>query len=214
MQIKLQNFIPSPLAEMFSHSSDIWKKKELILNNQFITSIVSASGKGKSSLLSSIYGVRKDFEGTVFIDNTDTKSIDLLQWSEIRKNKLSMVFQNLHLFPELSALENITLKNSLTNHKSEAEILELMDKLGMAAHKEQSAASLSFGQQQRIAIIRALCQPYQCILLDEPFSHLDLNNAKIAMDLIISESKANNANIIITGLAENNFYQADEILNL
>ena len=214
MQIKLQNFIPSPLAEMFSHSSDIWKKKELILNIQFITSIVSASGKGKSSLLSSIYGVRKDFEGTVFIDNTDTKSIDLLQWSEIRKNKLSMVFQNLHLFPELSALENITVKNNLTNHKSEAEILELMDKLGMAAHKEQSAASLSFGQQQRIAIIRALCQPYQCILLDEPFSHLDLNNAKIAMDLIISESKANNANIIITGLAENNFYQTDEILNL
>jgi len=214
MQIKLQNFIPSPLAETFSHSSDIWKKDELILNNQFITSIVSASGKGKSSLLSSIYGERKDFEGSIFIDNIDTKSIDLLQWSEIRKNKLSMVFQNLYLFPELSAFENITLKNSLTNHKSKEEILELMNRLGMIAHKDQSAASLSFGQQQRIAIIRALCQPYQTIMLDEPFSHLDLNNAKIAMNLIISESKANKANIIITGLAQNNFYQADETLNL
>jgi ABC-type cobalamin/Fe3+-siderophores transport system ATPase subunit len=51
-------------------------------------------------------------------------------------------------------------------------------------------------------------------MLDEPFSHLDLNNAKIAMNVIISESKANKANIIITGLTQNNFYQADKTLNL
>ncbi|MCK5856721.1 MAG: ATP-binding cassette domain-containing protein [Bacteroidales bacterium] len=214
MQIQVHQFIPTPLAETFSNTSDIWKKDNLEIGNHAVTSIVSESGKGKSSLLSSIYGIRKDYYGSISIDGTDTKSFELLQWSILRKNRLSMVFQSLQLFPELSALDNILLKNSLSNHKTDKEILQMLEKLGMLPYKDQSAASLSFGQQQRIAILRALCQPYETILLDEPFSHLDDTNAKIAWELILQESNKQSAKVVITGLSENDFFKADQVLKL
>jgi len=185
-----------------------------VLNDAFVTAIISESGKGKSSLLSSIYGLRKDYQGEISIDNKDIRTYDLTNWTYLRRVRLSMVFQSLQLFPKLTAMENIILKNSLRNHKTMDEIQHWISLLGMQPYINQTAATLSFGQQQRIAIIRALCQPYTTILLDEPFSHLDPANAEIAWEIIIDESKSKQANIIITGLKQTNFFAADKILIL
>ncbi|RUA29366.1 MAG: ABC transporter [Bacteroidetes bacterium] len=214
MQITLNNFIPNPLSETFSGESDVWKKNNLVLNDAFVTAIISESGKGKSSLLSSIYGLRKDYQGEISIDNKDIRTYDLVNWTYLRRVRLSMVFQSLQLFPKLTAMENIMLKNSLRNHKTMDEIQHWISLLGMQPYINQTAATLSFGQQQRIAIIRALCQPYTTILLDEPFSHLDSANAEIAWEIITEESKSKQANIIITGLKQTNFFAADKILIL
>ena len=214
MQITLNNFIPNPLSETFSGESDVWKKNNLVLNDAFVTAIISESGKGKSSLLSSIYGLRKDYQGEISIDNKDIRTYDLVNWTYLRRVRLSMVFQSLQLFPKLTAMENIMLKNSLRNHKTMDEIQHWISLLGMQPYINQTAATLSFGQQQRIAIIRALCQPYTTILLDEPFSHLDSANAEIAWEIIIDESKSKQANIIITGLKQTNFFAADKTLIL
>ena len=208
MQIKLNNFIPSPLSENYSVNSDLWGKPNLLLNELETTMILSASGRGKTSLISMIYGTRNDYIGSLFISGQNVEAFSAKKWSNLRANKLSIVFQSLKLFPELSALDNVNIKNQLTNYKSQAEIEYLFEQLGMTAHKNQLVSHLSFGQQQRIAIIRALCQPFETILLDEPFSHLDKNNAQIAWNLIKTESQKQKAGIIITGLENEVFIHA------
>jgi len=210
MKIILNQFIPNPLSELDSGDSAIWRHEHLTINPGSVNSIISESGKGKTSLLLSIYGIRKDYEGEILFDNRNISTFTAGDWSEWRQKKLSTVFQSLKLFPEISALENIQLKNQLQNHKSKAEINDMLSRLNMADFANQSAGNLSFGQQQRIAIIRALCQPFSVLLLDEPFSHLDKQNAQNAWELILEESKQQQAQIIITGLSETSFIQANQ----
>jgi len=214
MLINIQNFIPSPLSETFSGSSDLWKNPNIAILESEIVSVISASGKGKSSLLNSIYGLRKDYEGSIQIDNRDISSFSPAEWSKLRTNKLSIVFQSLNLFPELSAIDNVLIKNKLSQFKSEENIRQLFMEFGIDAQINQAAAKLSFGQQQRVAIIRALCQPFEAILLDEPFSHLDKENAGIAWNAIKKESEKQGASILIAGLQEENFISATKTLNI
>ena len=214
MLINIQNFIPSPLSETFSGSSDLWKNPNIAILESEILSIISASGKGKSSLLNSIYGLRKDYEGSIQIDKQDISSFSPAEWSRLRTNKLSIVFQSLNLFPELSAIDNVLIKNKLSQFKSEQNIRQLFMEFGIDAQINQAAAKLSFGQQQRVAIIRALCQPFEAILLDEPFSHLDKENAGIAWNAIKKESEKQGASILIAGLQEENFISATKTLNI
>jgi len=214
MKITLNQFIPKPLAETHNAISAVWKQDNLYLNAADVNLIISESGKGKSSLISSIYGIRKDYHGAILIDGHNITSFSATDWSDIRQKQLSIVFQSLKLFPEISAWDNVQSKNQLQNHKSDSEVEQLFTGLGMMDYAKQIAGSLSFGQQQRIAIIRALCQPFSVILLDEPFSHLDEENAKTAWNLIREESQQQNAQIIITGLSNTNFIKPDQILNI
>ena len=89
-------------------------------------------------------------------------------WTDIRKHSLSILFQELRIFPELTAIENIQLKNRLTNFKKRKEVLTLFEAIGIADKVNEKAGKLSFGQQQRVAFIRSLCQPFDFIFLDEP----------------------------------------------
>ena len=87
-----------------------------------------------------------------------------------------MLFQELRLFTELTAWENIQLKNSLTGYKSKKEIKVWFEMFGIADKWDTPVGKMSFGQQQRVALVRALCQPFDFIFLDEPISHLDEEN--------------------------------------
>jgi len=115
MKITLNQFIPIPLAETHNAISAIWKQDNLYLNSASVNLIVSESGKGKSSLISSIYGIRKDYHGDILIDGHNITDFSATNWSEIRQKQLSIVFQSLKLFPELSAWDNIQSKNQLQN---------------------------------------------------------------------------------------------------
>ena len=135
--------------------------------------IEAASGTGKSSLCSYIYGYRSDYQGIINFDETNIKAYTVEQWVNLRKHSLSMLFQDLRIFSELTAFENVQLKNNLTGYKKKKEILALFDAMGIADKANIKAGKLSFGQQQRVAFIRALCQPFDFIFLEEPISHLD-----------------------------------------
>jgi ABC-type lipoprotein export system ATPase subunit len=106
------------------------------------------------------------------------------------------------LFDSLSAFENILLKNSITGFKTAGEIEKMARILGMKEFLHRKAGILSFGQQQRVAIIRALCQPFRFLLADECFSHIDLENSRIAYELIQKECQAQGAGLILTSLNE------------
>ena len=127
---------------------------------------------------------------------------------------MSYVFQDFKLFPDLTVFENLALKNSLTHHKSTKEIEAFINRVQLHHKKNRLVKQLSMGQQQRVAILRAICQPFDFILMDEPFSHLDKENIKILTDILNEECKKNDAGLIITSLGEEYFFNYDHFLNL
>lgn len=194
--------------------SRIWEVPHFIFNKRCKICIQAESGGGKSSLLSFIYGNRKDYSGEILFDNKDIRALTITQWCDIRKNSIALLPQEMRLFPELSVYENIQLKNSLTNYKNEYEIRELLTRLGIKEKINTPIAQLSIGQQQRVAIIRALCQPFDFIFLDEPVSHLDLDNNRIVAKLIEEEAEKNNAGIITTSVGNHLLLDNAEFVRL
>ena len=168
-------------------TSEVWLKDvELLRGRRYLIS--AESGTGKSSLCSFIYGNRTDYNGKIFFDGRDTRSLGIDERCDFRRRSLSLLPQEMRLFPELSVMENIRLKNDLTGFRSDREIFDLLDELEIAGKADSKAAFLSIGQQQRVAIVRALCQPFDFLILDEPVSHLDARNNAAAATMVQREA--------------------------
>jgi len=207
MTVRFEKIIPLPMLEQDTSGSGIWGADSLLFEQGEHYAIEAASGRGKTSLLSIIFGLRTDYQGEVYIDEENIRLLGAKGWSELRKHKFSFIFQGLELFNDLTAIENIRLKNVITNHKTAAEIRNMADSLGMEPFLHKKAGILSFGQQQRVAIIRALCQPFTFLLADECFSHIDRENSLIAFDLIREECKRQGAGLILTSLNGTDEYE-------
>lgn len=162
--------------------------------------IEAESGTGKSSLCSFLYGKRNDYTGDILFDGENIRNFSIKHWCELRTHSLALLPQDMCLFPELTALENVMIKNRLTDFKTEAEIVNMFESLEISGKLAQPVAKLSIGQQQRVAIIRALCQPFDFLILDEPVSHLDGRNNDLVSTLISTEAKKQNAGIIATSV--------------
>jgi ABC-type lipoprotein export system ATPase subunit len=193
--------------------SEIWCKKAIFKKGEYYL-LSASSGAGKSSLLSFLFGERNDYQGDILFDETKIDALCSKEWREIRRKQISLVFQGLRLFPELTTFENIILKNRLTNYKTEDEIIRLLNYLGLAGKKDEKVALLSFGQQQRVAILRALCQPFDFFFLDEPFSHLDEANIEILSELILKELQIRQAGMIICSLGQKYAFNYQHCLKL
>lgn len=200
-EIRLQQVLPRIFAQRDSITSDIWHR-DLIFRKGERCLIEAASGTGKSSLCSYLYGYRGDYEGIITFDGKNIRSLDTAGWTALRRRSLSLLFQELRLFPELTALENVLLKNRLSGYKSRQEILTLFEAAGIADKVNEKTGILSFGQQQRVAFIRCLCQPFDFILLDEPVSHLDENNARVLARLLEEEAGHQGAGILVTSIGK------------
>ena len=200
-EIRLQQVLPRVFARRDSITSDIWHR-DLIFRKGERCLIEAASGTGKSSLCSYLYGYRGDYEGIITFDGKNIRSLDTAGWTALRRRSLSLLFQELRLFPELTALENVLLKNRLSGYKSRQEILTLFEAAGIADKVNKKTGILSFGQQQRVAFIRCLCQPFDFILLDEPVSHLDENNARVLARLLEEEAGHQGAGILVTSIGK------------
>ena len=201
MQIKLTNVIPAPLAGIAFDDKCLWGKS-IEIDTKGVVLVKAASGRGKSTLISFLYSNRRDFSGNIDLDGKNIKEISLDELSIMRQSRLSVVFQELRLFPNLTARENIEVKYRLSEGVKYEEIGLLADKLGMKNYLDQTCGTLSLGQQQRVAIIRALIQPFEFLMMDEPFSHLDKVNAELAMSIITERCKEQNAGMLITSLGE------------
>lgn len=199
--IHLQHTLPEVFAGRSSIESDIWHK-DVVFRKGETYLIEAASGTGKSSLCNFIYGYRTDYQGIITFDEENIKMLATQQWVDIRKQSISMLFQDLRLFPELSVMDNIQLKNNLTGFKKKQEIKDLLDELGIADKIKSKVAKLSFGQQQRVAFVRALCQPSDFFIMDEPVSHLDDQNGEIMGSVLITEAEKQNAGVIITSIGK------------
>lgn len=179
--------------------SDVWRTELELRKGEKIV-ISAESGTGKSSLCAYIYGSRQDYLGEIFFNMSDIRDFGIAKWQEIRRRHLSYLPQELSLFPELTAMQNIELKNNLTHHAERGQIEEWLHILGIDSRADFPVGKMSVGQQQRVGIIRALCQPFDFILLDEPVSHLDSRNNMIAARIITEEADRQNAGIIATSV--------------
>ena len=168
--------LPQVFSQRTDLDSEIWQN-EVLFEKGHLYLVEADSGKGKSTFCSYIIGYRHDYTGSVEFDGTSTKLLKVNDWVEMRKSHLSHLFQELRLFPELSAYENVEIKNKITGFKSRKQIEEWFEMLGIDDKLDAKIGRMSFGQQQRVAMIRSLVQPFDFILADEPISHLDDTNS-------------------------------------
>ncbi len=215
MQIELQKIIPVPLKDKFAQrGSDVWNKELRFLEREWIK-LKAPSGTGKTTLVHIIYKLRSDYEGNVLWDNNNLRSIASNELAKMRQQYISIVFQDLRLFPNLTAKENIELNRVLQKPIYESRAIEVMAaRLNISHILQQRAALCSYGEQQRIAIIRALVQPFEWLIMDEPFSHLDEENIKRASGLIAEECDKRNAGFVITDLEDDTHFHYTKQLNL
>lgn len=202
--IEVRSLLPKVFSGMEDtekiRSSQIWGEQSFVIRRGCRICIQAESGSGKSSLLSFIFGLRNDYNGEILFDGTDIRTISAPQWCDIRTRTISLLPQDMGLFPELTVAQNIELKNNRTGHKSGVQIEELLERLGIAGKRDVAVGKLSIGQMQRVALVRAVCQPFDFIFLDEPVSHLDARNNRIVADIVGEEADRQGAGIIATSV--------------
>lgn len=212
-EIRLQGCLPAVFAGRDDDNSEVWLRDIAFERGKHYL-ISAESGTGKSSLCAYLYGYRVDYSGEFSFDGRDIRQLSVAEWCEVRKHHLAYLPQELRLFPELTALENVLLKNRLTHHKSEQEIVSYFEQLGIPEKVNSLVGKLSIGQQQRVAIIRTLCQPADFFVLDEPVSHLDEANNAIVAVLVAAEASRQGAGIISTSVGNNVKIQVDKEFKL
>lgn len=217
MTIELKNLKPRYMSESEVAGSDIYLQPSVLFEQGKKYMVCARSGHGKTSLLNFIYGSNLNYDGQILYHSPALPSTpqhsSTLPFS-LRLRHLSYLFQDLSLFPELTALENVQIKNSLTGHKSESDIEAMLDSVLPSDKKHQPLRTLSLGQRQRVAAVRALCQPFEFLLMDEPFSHLDSETAVQVAAMTLREVDAQGAALIVTALEPTDLFPFDTTLNL
>ncbi len=213
MQIQLQKVVPTFIEEEKINQSQIWNNT-VVFNTGEKVEIVAPSGSGKTSLIHFLYGLRKDFNGNILYDNNSIANFDAEKFATYRQQNISIVFQDLRLFAEQTVVQNLEIKRQLNPYHTESKIAEMAKRLGIENKLGKLCKTCSYGEQQRIAIIRSLQQPFNFLLLDEPFSHLDENNRKKAMELMEEETALRKASIILADLKAIKYFNADRTLHL
>ena len=205
--------MPQPLDSIRHGAESIWGNKMFVSKGEKIL-LNASSGKGKSTFTFTALGLRSDYSGEVFYDDKNINTFQPHDWTIIRQKKVSVIFQDLQLFPELTVGENLLLKNSLQNVFNEQEIRGMLRALDIENKWDQNCQFLSMGQQQRVAIVRALCQPFEILLMDEPFSHLDTENSLKGISLINERCDKIGAGFVLTTLGDDHGFKYDHIYYL
>ncbi len=214
LDIRLHQLLPIPLGdELRQKPSDIWNRDFSCQQGEFVH-IRAPSGTGKTTLIHFLFRIRQDYEGRILLGGEDLRDMNETRLARLRQRHFSIVFQDLRLFPAITAKENLEVKSILTESSPDGRIAEYASLLDLSGKLEDPAGRLSYGEQQRIAIIRSLLQPFDWILLDEPFSHLDRANIHRASELIASACKAQGAGMILVDLEDDDHFEYTRKLRL
>lgn len=210
MQIKIDGLEPVFIEKNQLTDSEIWMQEITIPKGQHLH-IVAPSGTGKTSLIHFIYGLNSNYRGRIFYDSKEIREFSAEDFSSYRQTNISIVFQDLKLFENQTVRENIELKRILNPYHPVEMIETMVERLGIKSQLDQLTKTCSYGEQQRTAIIRSLMQPFDFLLLDEPFSHLDNLNRQKAMELIYEECAKRDASMILVNLNEEEFSKNERV---
>lgn len=181
---------------------EVLKGIDLEIQSGEIVIIMGPSGVGKSTLLHLVGGLDRPSEGSVYIDNKDIFSMNEKELAVFRNKSIGFVFQFHHLLPEFTALENVMLPGIM--HNTDLESIEnnsrkILDEIGLSHRLDHKPSELSGGEQQRVAVARALMNNPRIVLADEPTGNLDKKNSESLYELILDlNNKLNQTFIIVT----------------
>lgn len=209
----MKNTLPMVFALRDDIESDVWHK-EVAFERGHVYLVEADSGTGKSSLCSYLVGYRDDYQGIICFDGQNIRNNRVKDWVEIRKRSLGYLFQELRLFPELTAYENVAIKNNLTGFKKRKQIEEWFGALGIGDKMHEKVGRMSFGQRQRVAMMRALAQPFDFLLADEPVSHLDDENGRVMGEIMMDEVRRQGAGVIVTSIGKRMMLDYEKIFRL
>lgn len=189
--IKTENLIKT-----FTTTKDV--KLEILKSISFeivegkITVILGASGAGKSTLLHLLGGLDKPDSGKIYFKSENILEFPEKKIAKFRNMNIGFVFQFHHLLPEFTAMENVAIPQMILGtsfRKASERANTILNEVGLADRKNHKPAELSGGEQQRVAVARALANAPQLILADEPTGNLDSLNSQIVSDLIVHLNK-------------------------
>ena len=200
-RIVFKDVLPHVFSDRADMDSDIWKS-DAVFEKGHLYLVEAASGMGKSTFCSYLLGYRHDYTGSIMFGDDDVRGYKTADWVRVRMRHVSLLFQELRLFPELTAWENVEIKNRLTSFADSTTIDAWFERLGIADKKQSLVGEMSFGQQQRVALKRALVQPYDFIVLDEPISHLDDDNARVMGQIVMEEARKQGAGVVMTSIGK------------
>ncbi len=179
---------------------EVLKGIDMVINKGEIVSVVGASGAGKTTLLQIIGTLDKPTSGTILFDNQDVASLSEKKMAAFRNKNIGFVFQFHHLLPEFTALENLCIPAYIAGapqKNATRRAMELLDFLHLTDRAEHKPSALSGGEQQRVAVARALMNHPSVILADEPSGNLDSANAKELHQLFFTLRKEFNQTFVI-----------------
>ena len=194
-------------------NQDVLSNVNFTFESGKLYAIVGPSGSGKSTLLSLMAGLLSPTEGDVLLDNQSYKSLNL---DQLRREKLTVIFQAFHLFPLLTAIENVSFPMEIIGispAESMPKAAKLLEEVGIGSEKHRRyPANLSGGEQQRVAIARALSTGAGILLADEPSGNLDEANSVQVMELLLELAHARNRCVIVVTHDLELAARADQVL--
>lgn len=160
--------------------------------------IMGPSGSGKSTLLNILSLMDNPSSGKYILDNEDLEQINEEQKITLRREKIGLIFQQFHLIPYLSALENVMLSQYYHSSVDEEDVKAVLEKVGLSHRLSHLPSQLSGGEQQRVCIARALINNPEILLADEPTGNLDEANEKIVLETLQKLKNEGKTIVLIT----------------
>jgi putative ABC transport system ATP-binding protein len=197
------------------HKVEILKSIDLTIPTGQFIAITGHSGSGKTTLLSLIAGLDTPTSGTIDIDGQDITELDEDELALLRGKRFGFIFQNFHLIPTLTALENVVLSAELNGTPSATKKSEdLLTTVGLRDRQHHYPAQLSGGEQQRLSLARAFVNDPEIILADEPTGNLDSKNSDRIIELLKELHRVKGATIILVTHESQVADQSQRILTL
>lgn len=201
MSLKLENVVKT----YRQGDSDIQVLKGLSaeIKDAEVVAVLGQSGSGKSTLLSLMAGLDRPTSGDIFIAGKKVSNLSEIEMTEFRGKTIGIVFQQFHLLPHLTALENVMLPLEIWNQGNrEVKAKEMLDQMGLGHRLNHFPNQMSGGECQRVAIARALVVKPQVLLADEPSGNLDIATGKKVMDVFFEVIRANKVTTILVTHSE------------
>jgi len=198
-------------------SVEVIKGIDLQIEQGEIVIIMGPSGVGKSTLLHLIGGLDKPTSGSIHIDDTNIFDLENSKLAHFRNTSIGFVFQFHHLLPEFTAMENLMIPGMINNGNPEelkSKAIELLEQVDLSDRKDHKPSQLSGGEQQRVAVARALVNQPQLVLADEPTGNLDKRNSESLYNLILELNKSLNQTFVIVTHNEMMTRNANKVVEL
>lgn len=197
-----------------SKQIEILKSLDLELATGEIVGVVGVSGSGKSTLLGILAGLDQPNAGEILVNGFDLTKSEENARTSFRAKSISVVFQQFHLIPHLTAEENVSLPLEILGKPDPSKVKALMQDVGLADRLDHLPSQLSGGECQRVAIARALVIEPALLLADEPNGSLDVETAKTVMDLFFALVKKHHATCILVTHNSELAARCDRVLHL